>query len=250
MNAQAAKPPKFPEICQTGYAGLVVRFGDQLNEAGNRASLAFAAEVTAAGLAGVLEVSTALQSVLLRYDPLLVSPEALRADLAAALTQRDWYAASLPQGRTLWEVPACFGGAYGPEFEQACSLAGVSQAEAVAELCATPLRVQAIGFAPSQPYLGELPPNWNFPRQATLNPQVPKGALVAAIRQIVLFSVPSPTGWLHIGQTGLSLFNPARDPAFMLRAGDEIALRPVSEAEFETSCAAAPYGGAVRRALP
>jgi KipI family sensor histidine kinase inhibitor len=147
-------------------------------------------------------------------------------------------------------VPACFGGAYGPEFEQACSLAGVSQAEAVAELCATPLRVQAIGFAPSQPYLGELPPNWNFPRQATLNPQVPKGALVAAIRQIVLFSVPSPTGWLHIGQTGLSLFDPARDPAFMLRAGDEIALRPVSEAEFETSCAAAPYGGAVRRALP
>ncbi|MGA0927352.1 MAG: carboxyltransferase domain-containing protein, partial [Burkholderiaceae bacterium] len=116
MNAQAAKPPKFPEICQTGYAGLVVRFGDQLNEAGNRASLAFAAEVTGAGLAGVLEVSTALQSVLLRYDPLLVSPEALRADLAAALTQRDWYAASLPQGRTLWEVPACFGGAYGPEF--------------------------------------------------------------------------------------------------------------------------------------
>jgi inhibitor of KinA len=211
VNAQAAKPPKFPEICQTGYAGLVVRFGDQLNEAGNRASLAFAAEVIAAGLAGVLEVSTALQSVLLRYDPLLVSPEALRADLAAALTQRDWYAA---------------------------------------ELCATSLRVQAIGFAPSQPYLGELPPNWNFPRQATLNPQVPKGALVAAIRQIVLFSVPSPTGWLHIGQTGLSLFDPARDPAFMLRAGDEIALRPVSEAEFETSCAAAPYGGAVRRALP
>ncbi len=250
MNAQAAKEASFPEICQTGYAGLAVRFGDHLNEAGNRASLAFASEVIGADLDGVLEVSTALQSVLLRYDPLLVSPDLLRATLATLLAQRDWYAAPLPEGRVLWEVPACFGGGYGPQFEKACSLSGVSGAKAVAELCAKPLRVQAIGFAPSQPYLGELPPNWDIPRQARLNPQVPKGALVVAIRQIVLFSVPSPTGWLHIGQTGLSLFDPARDPAFMLRAGDEIALRPVSGAELEAICASEPFGGAVRRTLP
>lgn len=229
---------------------MVVRFGDHLNAAGNRACLAFAAAVKRSEINGVLEVSSALQSVLLHYDPLRLTPQKLHGVLAALLNEQDWYAAALPNGRTLWEVPAAFGGVYGPQFAQACALAGVDEATAVAEICGAALRVQAIGFAPSQPYLGELPPHWNIPRQAELTPQVPKGALVVAIRQIVLFSVPSPTGWLHIGQTGVGLFEPDRDPAFMLRAGDEIVLRPVAAADFEAVCSRDPLGGARARVIP
>ena len=75
------------------------------------------------------------------------------------------------------------------------------------------VEVLALGFAPGQPYLGELPGHWALPRRQTLNPQVPQGALVTAVRQFVLFANPSPTGWRQVGRTGFACFRPgAADP--------------------------------------
>lgn len=51
-----------------------------------------------------------------------------------------------------------------------------------------------------------------------MTPQVPVGAVTVAIRQIVLLSVPSPTGWRHVGQTALRLFGPERTHPFLFRA--------------------------------
>jgi len=82
--------------------------------------------------------------------------------------------------------------------------------------------VQTIGFAAGQPYLGELDDAWNIPRQTELTERVPEGALTVAIRQLVLFSVSTPTGWRHVGQTGFRLFRPESETPFVLRPGDEV----------------------------
>jgi len=232
-----------------GVDGLLISFGAELTEAANRAALAFRAAAEGADLPGLAEVATALTSVYLRLDLSRTDHASARATLEALLASRDWYDAALPQGRRLWRVPAVFGTELAPQLEEAATLAGLSPEDAVDAICAAPLRVQTIGFAPGQPYLGQLPPDWEIPRQTGLTPRVPVGALAVAIRQMVLFSVSTPTGWRHVGQTALRLFQPEKDDPFLLRPGDEVLFHPVTRAEYENIRAGDASGGAVAERL-
>ncbi len=108
--------------------------------------------------------------------------------------------------------------------------------------------MQTIGFAPGQPYLGELPQAWDIPRQTDLTPRVPEGAVTVAIRQIVLFAVSSPTGWWHLGQTTLQLFRPEAEMPFLLRPGDEVQFDSV-DAERFARLGDDPQGGAVSEVI-
>lgn len=244
-TAEIRNMPAFPKVSPLGVDGLLVSFGDQLGEAANRAALAFRAALDASGAEGLEETSTSLTSVYLRFDLARTDHQKLHSEIAPLLGSRDWFQAALPQGCRLWRVPAAFDVTLAPQFEEAAALAGLTPAKAVEVICAAPLRVQTIGFAPGQPYLGELPKEWDIPRQKGLTPRVPEGALVVAIRQMVLFSVETPTGWRHVGQTALRLFQPDRPDPFLLRPGDEVQFQPVSAEALATIRQRAKDGGAV-----
>jgi inhibitor of KinA len=95
------------------------------------------------------------------------------------------------------------------------------------------VRVLTIGFAPGQPYLGVLPERWDVPRQSALTSSVPEGALVTAIRQLIVFTAATPTGWRHIGQTAFRGFRPESDTPFALHPGDELQFAAISGAELD-----------------
>ena len=223
-----SKPKNYtwPQIRTAGYDGFVVTFGDRLSESANSAALAFRDSIEKAGWDGVEECSTSLVSSYLRFDPLLRAHDDMRAALENLVKTRDWFTAPLPSGRRLWRVPTVFGGAEAPQFAEAAGMAGLSDQDAIASIATTRVRVQTIGFAPGMPYLGELSPEWDIPRQTELTPQVPAGGLCVAIRQLVLFPVPTPTGWRQIGQTALTLFRPEAPDPFLLRPGDEVIFMP------------------------
>lgn len=213
---------RWPQIRTAGFDGFLVSFSDRLTEAANRAALAFRDAVDRAGWDGVEETSATLVSAYLRFDPLYRDHAAIQAALVELLAGQDWYAAALPGGRRLWHIPTVYGTDLAPQLDEAARLAGMTAEDAVASISKTRVRVQTIGFAPGQPYLGELPPAWDIPRQTTLTEQVPIGALTVAIRQLVMFSVAAPTGWRHVGQTAFRLFRPDTDQPFVLRPGDEV----------------------------
>lgn len=248
MNAKDSAAMS-PSVSPLGVDGLLVTFAAQLSEPANRAALAFRAAVEAADVPGLLETTTSLTSVYLRFDLAGTGHAVVRAELDRVLASCDWYGAPLPQGRRLWRIPALFGTDLAPQLDEAAALAGMSPADAVAALCAAPLRVQTIGFAPGQPYLGELPAAWNIPRQSALTAQVPVGAIAVAIRQMVLFSVSTPTGWRHVGQTALRLFRPEAADPFLLRPGDEVLFAPVGMTEFQAIRASDGNGGAVAQGI-
>ncbi|QGX99140.1 carboxyltransferase domain-containing protein [Roseovarius faecimaris] len=233
----------FPRISPLGVDGFLVSFGDKLAEPANRAALAFRAALERESWRGVEESSTSLASAYLRFDLAAATHVEMQARLEGLLNAQDWCAADLPGGRRLWRIPTVYGTALAPQLEEAARAAGVSAQEAVAMLSRTRVRVQTIGFAPGQPYLGELPENWDIPRQTKLTDNVPQGALVVAIRQLVLFSVTTPTGWRHIGQTAFRLFRPESDSPFTLRPGDEV-LFPEASAEALENMRQDPEGGA------
>ncbi len=231
MNAAVTDP--FPRIAPVGITGLLVTFADRLSEPANRAALAFRAAITADAPDGVEEVATSLTSTFIRFDPLHLDHARLTEILRARLASQDWMRADLPEGRRHLRIPCVFGTELAPQFDEAAAAAGLSPAQALESLTQARVRVLTIGFAPGQPYTGQLDEAWDIPRQTALTPRVPEGALVVAIRQLIIFAAPSQTGWRHIGQTAFRCFRPEAADPFALRPGDEMSLRAVSPAELE-----------------
>lgn len=221
-----------PRLRPVGLSGLIVSFDDRFSDAANRAAIAFRGAVEAARWPGVEETSAALVSTFLRFDPVAVELEALTERVRALLGERDWRRAPLPGGRRLWRIPTVWGGEHGPQLEEAAAAAGMDPDEAVAQLSAARVRVLTIGFAPGQPYMGTLPPAWDIPRQAELTPRVPAGALVVAVRQLIVFSAANATGWRQVGRVAFRPFLLDRAEPFALRPGDEVEFPAVPAADY------------------
>ena len=221
-------PNTFPAIKPVGINGMLVQFSDKLEEPSNRAALSFCDAMRQQNWACIDEISATLASAYLRFDIQKASHEELTQDLQSLLHTQNWYEAVLPRGRRHLEIPCVFGGEHGPQLEEAATAAKLSTQDAIKDLTSVRTRVLAIGFAPGQPYLGELDDHWNIPRLTTLTREVPKGAIIVAIKQLIIFTAPSPTGWRHIGQCAFDCFRPNQINPFALRPGDEVSLRDIT----------------------
>ncbi len=243
--------PFAPTIRSVGLNGLLVTFGDSATDAANRAAIAFRSAVDDQDWPEIAESSSTLVSAFFRVDLSEHRFDDLRARMDAVLQKRDWTDATLPTGRSLWTIPAVFGGDRAPQLAEAADAAGRTEAEAEADLTSARLRVLTLGFAPGQPYLGTLGEAWDIPRQVGLSPNIPAGALVAAVRQICLFTKDTPTGWRHVGQSAFACFRPQSDTSFPLSPGDEVQFTSISAKELARIEAhnADGSGGAVREVL-
>ena len=250
--ALADETGDLPRVVPMGLGGILVQLSDRLDDAANRRALALAArieaEVGAGALAGVEEVAPSLGSVFLRLDPLHADRAAITGRIAELLKDAAGQGTA-PSRR--WTIPVAFGGAGGPDLDAVAAELGCTEQEAVDDMTAQDLRVMAIGFAPGLPYMGILPDRWDIPRKAGLTPKVPAGGIVVAVRQVILFPADTPTGWWHVGQSGLSAFRPGAADPFAFRAGDSVRLRAVARDELQALCAADPdRGGARLEVLP
>ncbi|WP_420013047.1 5-oxoprolinase subunit B family protein [Tateyamaria sp.] len=220
-----------PKIRSVGLNGVLVTFGEKATDAANRAAIAFRTAVDTQHWAEVEESSSTLVSAFFRVDLAAHRFDKIHDRMQGVLAEQDWANARLPSGRTLWTIPAVFGSDRAPQLAEAAEAAGLSQAAALQELTTARLRVLTLGFAPGQPYLGTLGEHWDIPRQVGLSPNVPAGALVAAVRQICLFAKDTPTGWRHVGQSAFHCFRPKGGTPFPLSPGDEVQFTDISAKE-------------------
>lgn len=225
--------PAQPEILPLGADGLLIRFSTRLSDPANRAVLALADLLEADMPDGVDEMSTALASVYLRFDPDRTDRAHLADALRARLATRDWAALPEAEAKRHWHIPTAYGGDHGPQLAETAALLGMSEEQAVADLVAHPVRVLAIGFAPGQPYCGMLPERWDIPRLQEITPHIPASALVVAVRQLIVFTAATPTGWRHVGQTAFRPYHPEEAAPFPLLPGDVLHFDPVSAEAFD-----------------
>jgi KipI family sensor histidine kinase inhibitor len=239
----------WPQIRTVGLSGILVTFAAAMNEPANRAALALRAAIDTQDWPEVTETSTSLVSTFLAVDLATTPVEAMKERLEDILKSRDWLAAPLPEGRTLWHVPTLYGTDLAPQLEEAAEVAGVDPDAAIKELSTSRVRVLTIGFAPGQPYMGELSETWNIPRQTGLTKSVPPGALIIAIKQLIIFTNAAPTGWRHIGQTAFKNFRPDQPNPFSLSPGDELVFPSIDRATFDKLGASDTNGGASSEVL-
>jgi KipI family sensor histidine kinase inhibitor len=92
--------------------------------------------------------------------------------------------------------------------------------------CETEYRVYMNGFIPGFAYLGLTNKAIDVPRR----PEpvvVARGSVAIAGRQTGIYPATITGGWQVIGRTPVVMFDPARDPAVLLRTGMRVRFRPI-----------------------
>ncbi|MBP0481695.1 5-oxoprolinase subunit B family protein [Sagittula salina] len=244
----SAAAPLTAEVLPAGLDGFIIRFALTPDPAAMVAARRFANRLEDEAPKGVTEIAPALVTVLVRFDCARTGRadrSALRARMEAMAQEVIAGPLDMPDPARRWTIPVAFGAANGPQLAQVAGAVGTSEEAAVRDICAADLRVLTIGFAPGQPYVGLLPEAWNLPRMAELNPSVPAGALVVAVRQFVLFGAESATGWQQVGRAAFRTFVPAREEPTLLQGGDAIRFAHATPAEIDTlEKGGDPMGGA------
>lgn len=204
-----------PLILPLGDRGLLVRFGETLSDAANRAAIDFARRIEAAAIPDVVEVVPNLISVLVRYEPTKLTFDRLAGEIRLlAPAADDSIAAGVRHA-----VAVSFDG---EDLEEVAELVELPVADFIRAHNAAPLRVLATGFAPGFVYCGMHPEALAVPRRGAVRRQVPAGTVLFAAGQTAITSTPIPTGWHVIGHTGFRNFDPAAEPPSAVRAGDSI----------------------------
>jgi KipI family sensor histidine kinase inhibitor len=208
-------------------SALFVDFGPHYSKRLSLAILDAGERLAKSGLHGLKESIPALSSLTVLYDPLQLPKERLVAEIeaicGAGLTAADC-------GKT-WELPVVYGGASGPDLGEVAARAGMSPEDVIALHAAQTYHVYMLGFAPGFVYLGDLPQALRLPRRATPRARLPAGSVAIASDMTSIYPLESPGGWHLIGNTPVALWDMARRDEPLLKPGDHVRFKPVSEAE-------------------
>jgi inhibitor of KinA len=204
-------------ITPMGEAALLVEAGEPDMALANDHVAALARAIEAEQLAGVQLIQPAITSLLVRFDPLATTADAVRRHIERSTTRPS---PTLDVQHTMVEIPVRYGGDAGPDLDEAAQALGLTASQLIAAHCAEPWRVLMIGFAPGFPYIGPLPSALHLSRRSTPRSAVPAGSVAIAAGMTGIYPSALPGGWHLIGRTEVTLFDPQREPPSLLRAGD------------------------------
>jgi inhibitor of KinA len=213
-----------------GDTALTVEFGEGIDAAVNDRVLAFADQVAASDIKGLIEVVPTYRSATVYLDPLVADVEPLAeriAEMARATARRRSHPGQLI------EIPVAYGGEFGPDLEAVAGYAKVSPGEVIALHTSIDYRCFMLGFSPGFPYLGTVPEAIAMPRLAEPRARVPAGSVGIAGRQTGIYPQATPGGWRVIGRTPTCLYDPARSQPFLIEPGDHVRFVRIGREEFE-----------------
>jgi inhibitor of KinA len=201
----------------------------------NSAAQRIADELRAARIDGVTDVVAAIVSVTVHFEAAELEEaaarrEAISQQLLTALERAGESAEG--DARPPVRIPVCYEGAFAPDLADVAAATGLSPEEVVRHHIDSRHRVLMIGFTPGFPYIGGLDRRLDVPRRATPRARLEAGSVAIANGQTAIYPFATPGGWNLIGRTPVALFDPARDPPTLLRAGDSVVFEPISAEDF------------------
>jgi KipI family sensor histidine kinase inhibitor len=188
---------------------------------------------------GVLELVPAARTILVHYDPAVLSPDRLAVPLAAgeAPAPAAPTAAAAPAAldsqpppaldSPLVTVPVVYDGA---DLEELSGSTGLSVAEVVERHAAPVYLVAFCGFSHGFGYLTGLDPVLRLPRRAAPRTRVPAGSVAIADEYAGVYPTAGPGGWHLLGRTDAVLWDVERDPPALFAPGTRVRFAPVDAA--------------------
>jgi KipI family sensor histidine kinase inhibitor len=184
------------------------------------AALALYAALRTAALPGVTDLVPAARTVLIRLDPVVTSPAAVRA----ATGQLRASAPGRPELGTV-EIPVVYDG---PDLAEVAGHLGMPPGEVVDRHTATPWTVAFAGFAPGFGYLTGGDPRLDVPRRRSPRSRIPAGSVALADRWSGVYPHDSPGGWQLIGRTAERMWDLDRAEPALLVPGRRVIFKEAS----------------------
>ena len=215
-------------ILTEGDSSVLVEFGKEISPEINRKITATVQLMKEQHIEGVVDMIPAFCSLLVNYDPRVISYDDLKKRLEILLKME----VTAGEGcRKVYEIPVCYGGEYGPDIENIAEHAGLSVEEVIKIHSSRDYLIYMLGFLPGFCYLGGLDERLFTPRLGTPRTAIPAGSVGIGGEQTGIYPIASPGGWQLIGRTPLTLFAPGEPLPYA--AGDRIRFVPIDEGEFE-----------------
>ena len=127
------------------------------------------------------------------------------------------------RGARLVEIPTTYDG---PDLAEVARRSRLSIDELIALHAGREYQAYFLGFLPGFAYCGRLDARIEAPRLERPRERVPAGSVAIADGQTAVYPLDSPGGWRLIGRTALVMFDPAREPAAFISAGDRVRFVP------------------------
>ena len=245
MNTSAQTSIRFLD---SGEAALTVELGSTISEDINRQVIALGEALAMRDLKGVEEIIPTYRSLLVLYDPLHLSRDAL----CLAVNEIWPHINVLRETGRRWAIPVCYGGEHGIDLEEVAQRHGMSPEELIARHSGATYRVYMIGFTPGFAYLGGLPQEIHTSRRNEPRARVPPRSILIGGKQAgICPPMEIPSGWHLLGQTPVRSYDPRRsDRPFLFEPGDIVRFKPITPEEYREMCAAAEAGEEVAKPEP
>ena len=227
-----------PRLLQNGDSAITVEFSRNIDEAANRRVLALDHAMAKAPVAGVIETVPTYRSLLVHYDPLRISFEALGESI---LTLAKLPVPAATKTRR-WRIPVVYGGKHGIDLEDVAKTLNTTPDDIVARHTAGDYRVAMIGFTPGWSYLSGLDKFLHMPRRQNPRLLTPAGTISIGGVQTGVQCLAGPSGWHLLGRTAVRTYLLHREPTFLLEPGDRVKFSPVDARTFAEQDRAAAGG--------
>lgn len=217
-----------------GEQGLVVEFGQKIDEVINRKVHRLAKDLAPKNNEAIIEVVPTYRSLLIYFDPFQISRESLIKRVEQLVLSEGETLSYEEENKTgnVVQIPVCYGGEFGPDLEFVAQHNGLSVDEVIKIHTSTSYLVYMLGFTPGFPYLGGMSEKIATPRLKKPRVKIPAGSVGIAGSQTGFYPIESPGGWRLIGCTPIRAFNAGASNPFLFSAGDYLKFKPVSVEEF------------------
>ena len=206
-------------IATLGDSALLVQFGDEIDITINRYVHGLAALINLSPLEGVIETVPAYATLLVHYDPLILTSARVSDWVRLKIEQLN--AAQVRKPRQ-FDVPVRYGDEYGIDLQFVADSHKLRVEDVIRLHAEKVYTIYMMGFTPGFPYMGTVDRAIMTPRLETPRPRVPAGTVAIAGLQTGIYPIDSPGGWRLIGHTSLRLFDPASEAPFLFAPGDEV----------------------------
>lgn len=219
------------EIYESGDSALRVVAISQANEDNWLTVHRLADWLESCGAEGLYGAVPTYDSVLVEFDPILVSARQVRAFVKLGLLELG-HAAEGAQTPREFDVPVVYGGEFGPDLELVAEHQGISTGEVIRLHTEKTYTVRCLGAPAGSPMMDGPAFPRPVPRLKDPRLSVPAGAVSVAGRQAVIAPAAAPGGWCVIGQTPLSVLNIRKEPLVPYKPGDILRFRQIRSEDF------------------
>lgn len=212
-----------------GNSAFLVKVGDVISIDNHKLIRELVQGIEQLRISGIIELVPTYNELMVIYNPSKINYINLLDKLKSIesnLNPKDLLATKLIT------IPVCYDNKFAPDLEIVAKRNNLDVNEVIKIHSATKYLVYMLGFTPGFCYLGGMDKRIATPRKEVPRQLIEAGSVGIAGEQTGIYPIDSPGGWQLIGKTPIKLFDPNRNPEFIIEAGNYIKFNPVSVKEY------------------